>query len=237
MLMSIIAILITGGRASAKDNIAKNMCFPIEDATERLKVAGLKAERRDNIDSFLEAHFVDMKKRFLPMALYLKHDGIRDSFVVSESGEVENFHTKVLAASSQALICGLKREDGKIGIAISPSVQFIKKSGRHTMKDILDGLKDGKSHHKKNVGGAKAMFVPKMTHIAIVYDDVDVVPYVSSVTGGVRYPVELETYGEMQVIEVEALEESNAETIIIGGGPYKLFPVPSIKKMKSLGIN
>ena len=105
------------------------------------------------------------------------------------------------------------------------------------MAEILDGVKDGKSHHKKNLGGAKAMFVPKMTHIAIVYDSPDVVPDVSVTVNDESVPAVLEPYGEMWVIDVEALEHRNVETITIDGGFYKLFPVPSIKKMKSLGIN
>jgi len=40
----------------------------------------------------------------------------------------------------------------------------------------------------------------------------------------------------MWVIDVEGLEEIKTETLTIGGGSYKLLPVPSIKEMKSLGI-
>lgn len=48
--------------------------------------------------------------------------------------------------------------------------------------------------------------------------------------------MEPESYGEMWVINVKDLEDCNIEALTIGDGPYELFPVPSIKKMKSLGI-
>ena len=235
-LISVLAILALGCGAYAQEDLVSYGCFPVESATGRLKTAGLKTDRRNTVDSFLEAHFVDVETRSLPMKLYLKYNGRQEDFAVRENGEVEEFHLKVSGAPQGAVICGPKREDGKLGIIMSPSVQFINKSGQHTLTEILDGVRDGKSHYKKNVGGAKAMFVPKMTHIAIVYDDIDAVPNVTAVTSGLRAPVELQTYGEMQVIDVEALEDSNAETITIAGGSYELFPVPSIKKMKSLGI-
>ena len=80
------------------------------------------------------------------------------------------------------------------------------------------------------------MFVAKMTHVAIVYDVPDAVPTVSVIPNGASIPVEPESYGEMWVINVKDLEDSNIEALTIGDGPYELFPVPSIKKMKSLGI-
>lgn len=104
------------------------------------------------------------------------------------------------------------------------------------MIEILDGMRDGRSHHKKNLGGAKAMFVPKMTDIAIVYNDSTTVPDVSAAAQGKRAPVKPESYGDMWVIDVKTLKDNQAETLTIGGGSYQLFPVPSIKKMKSLGI-
>lgn len=171
------------------------------------------------------------------MTLYLKQGGSRDDFVVSQNGDIEEFHAKVFAATEEAMICGAQRADGKIGIIMSPSVQFINRSGQHTLTEILDGLRDGKSHYKKNVGGAKAMFVPKMTHVAITYTDALTIPDVSANAGGVSTPVKLEPYGEMWVIDVKALKKGKVETLTIAGGSYALYPVPSIKKMKSLGIN
>ena len=227
--------MITAG-AYAQDDVVADTCFPIESASGRIKAASLEPDRRDTVDTFLEAYFADVEKRSLPMKLYLKHDGTRKHFVVNEIGEVEDFHTKVLGAPDEAVICGSMREDGKIGLGMSTSVKFKTNSGIHSLTEISDGVRDGKSHYKKNLGGVQAMFVPRMTHIAIVYADADAVPNVSAVTSGLRVPVEFETYGEMLVIDVEALEQSNAETITIGGGLYELFPVPSIKKMKSLGI-
>lgn len=235
-LISIFVVLMTSGRAYAQDDVVADTCFPIERASGRIKAASLEPDRRDTVDTFLEAYFADVEKRSLPMKLYLKYDETRDNFVVNESGEVEDFHNKVLSAPRDTKVCGTTQKDGKIGLGMSPSVRFKNKSGMHTLKGILDGVRDGKSHHKKNLGGVQAMFVPKMTHIAIVYDDVDAAPNVSVVANGLSVPVELETYGEMLVIDVEALEDINVATLNVGGGSYELFPVPSIKKMKSLGI-
>lgn len=231
-----LAVLILIGDAYAQDNLFAESCFPIKTASDRLKAATLKPDRRDTVDSFIEAYFVDVEKRSLPMKLYLKYNGTREDYVVSESGEIEAFHRKVFSAPPEALICGPARKDGKIGLGMSTAVRFKNRSGMHTMTEISDGVQDGKSHHKTNLGGAKALFVPKMTHIAIIYDAADTTPNVFSIVNGKSSPVVLKPYGEMWVIDVKALEDSKAETIIIGGGSYELFPVPSIKKMKSLGI-
>ena len=211
-------------------------CFPIKTAMSRLKAAELKPDRRDTVDSFLEAYFAEAENRSLPMKLYLKYNAARNEFVVSPGGEVEDLHSKILAAPKDAEICGLTREDGKIGIVMSPSVRFINNSGIHPLTEILDAVRDGKSHHKKNLGGVQAMFVPKMTHIAIIYDDPAAVPKVSAIVNGASIPVQPDSYGKMWVIDVEGLEEIKTETLTIGGGSYKLLPVPSIKEMKSLGI-
>ena len=232
----LIAALIIGSAAHAQENATSESCFPIERALNSLNADSLKPERRDTIDSFLEAHFFEIEKRSLPMQLYIKHADTRDDFVVSPDGAVEAFHTKVLAASKEASICGPMKENGKIGIGMSTSVRFKNKSGTHTMAEISDGVKDGKSHYKKSVGGAAALFVPKMTHIAITYQVPDVTPNVSAIIDGETTPVTPEPYGDMWVIDVDALEDSEVETIRIEGGPYELYPVPSIKKMESLGI-
>ena len=233
----ILTVLTMGHGSYAHDTQIADTCFPIKNASDRLKTVSLKPDRRDTIDSFLEAYFVDAETRSSPMKLYLEYNETRDDFVISETGEVEDFHTITLGAPDEAIICGPMREDGKIGLGMSTSVRFKSSSGVHTMTEISDGVKDGKSHHKKNLSSAKALFVPKMTHIAIIYDDVDAVPNVFAIANGKSISVTPEPYGEMWVIDVDVLKDSNAETITIGGGTYELFPVPSIKKMKSLGIN
>jgi len=237
----LIANLLAGGGAYAQDTPAAEKCFPVKTATDNLKAASLKPEKRDHVDSFLKAFFADVETRSLPMKLYIKSDDAREDFIVRETGGVQDFQAKILAASPEAQICGLAREDGKIGLGMSTSVRFKNQSGTHTLAEILDGLKDGKSHHKKNLGGAKAMFVPKMTHIAIIYDDPlyddsGAAPVVTAIAGGETTPVALERYSNMWVADVDSLEDSDVETITIGGGTYELHPVPSIKKMKALGI-
>lgn len=236
-LMPILAVLIIVDGAYAQETLISDRCFPVKSASDRLRTNNLKPDRRDTVDTFLEAYFVDAKTRRSPMSLYLKHDEMRDDFVVSESGKVEDFHTKVMGAHNEASICGPTRKDGKIGLGISTSVRFKNRSGTHTITEISDGLKDGKSHFQKNLGGVQAMLVPKMTHAAIIYDVPDTTADVSAIAKGESVPVTLEPYGEMWVIDLETLKDSHVETITIGGGFYELFPVPSIKKMKSLGIN
>ena len=223
--------------AAAEDKIIAETCFPVERAFALLEDAStLDANRRDTVDTFLQAYFVDVETRTSPMTLYLKYEETRDSFAVNESGEVKGFHHKISNAPNEAIICGTSQEEGKIGLGMSTSVRFRSNSGVHTLSEILDGVRDGKRHYKNNLGGVQAMFVPKMTHIAIIYDDVETLPNVSAISNGESISVELEPYGEMLVIDVEALAGSNVQTLIVKGGTYELLPVPSIKKMKSLGI-
>jgi len=218
-LIPLFAILMTGGGAYAQGTLIADTCFPIERAFDILKSSSLQPTRRDSVDSFLEAYFIGPETRESAMQLYLQHDGTRDDFVVSKNGEVKGFHPKVLSAPDDTMICGQTRQDGKIGLGMSTSVRFKSSSGLHTMAEISDGVKDGKSHHKKNLGGAKALFVPKMTHIAIIYEAPDVAPEVSAIASGESVRVTLEPYGEMWVIDVALLEDSKVETITIGGGP------------------
>lgn len=132
-LISVIAILTIGSKAFAQDGLQDDplteACFSVEHAIKRLKTPRLTPDRRDNVDTFLEAHFVDVETRSLPMKIYLKHEELREDFTVSEHGEVENFHAKIITVPRMAVICGLMRQDGKIGIIMTPSVQYINRSG------------------------------------------------------------------------------------------------------------
>ena len=236
LLIQFFAMLIYASVSHAQDTLLADACFPVENATNLLKVTNLKSDQRDTVDSFLEAYFVDVEMRSLPMKLYLKYDGSRDEFFVNEKGQVLDFHAKVLDAPKYANICGLTQTSGKIGVAMSTSVHFKNRTGMYTFAEIFDGLKDGKSHHKNNLGGIKAMFVPRMTHVAIIYDNREISSNVSVSVNGSNIDVETTSYGEMHVIEAERLKELKPDFLIIRGGPYNLFPVPSIQKMKSLGI-
>jgi len=223
--------------AVASDEIYADTCFPVERAFAGIAdAASLDADRRDSVDSFSGAFFQDAENRTAPMTLYLKENETLDDFVISESGEVKDFHQKITTVSEATVICGASWAEGKIGLGLSSDVRFKNSSGVHTLPEILDGVRDGKKHHKKNLGGAMALFVPKMTHVAIIYDEPETTPNLSANVDSSSVPLKADPYGEMWVIEVKILENMKAETLNVGGGPYRLLPVPSIKKMKSLGI-
>lgn len=212
-------------------------CFSIDTVSKMYKkLDNIKASRRDSVDTVIQAYFADADTRVEPMTVYIKDGEQRDDLVIKEDGEVADFYAKTRTLPKSAEICGQARADGKIGLGMGTDVQFKSTSGTHTMAEIIDGIGDGKSHYKKMLPGPMAMFVPKMTHVMLTYDALDTVPNVTAMVAGAAQPVSMELFGKAHVIDVETLKVMNADSLVIVGGPYTLSPVPSIKKMKSLGF-
>ena len=88
VLIQMVVLLILVSVSYAKGTPIADTCFPSENATNQLKVTTLNSDQRDTVDTFLEAYFVNVEKRLLPMKLYLKYDGSRDEFFVNEKGQV-----------------------------------------------------------------------------------------------------------------------------------------------------
>ena len=223
--------------AQAADTSPSEKCFPAEQVTKMFKkIDSLKASRRDSVDTMVQAFFVNVDARTEPMTFSIKDGDQRDDFIVKEDGTIVDFYRKTRSLDEDAEFCGTTRADGKIGFGMGTDVQFKNTSGTHTMAEIIDGVRDGKSHYKKTVPGPMAMFVPKMTHVMLTYDDLDTVPNVTAMAAGAAQPVSMEMFGKAHVIDLETLKTMGADTLVIGGGSYTLSPVPSIKKMKSLGF-
>ncbi|WP_371396051.1 hypothetical protein [Fretibacter rubidus] len=223
--------------AVAEDIPETEKCFSVDSVSKMYKkIDKLKDSRRDSVDTVVKAYFADAQTRAVPMSLYIKNGDTRDMFEVSEDGEIKEFHSKTKMLPDTAELCGATRADGKIGMGMGMDVQFKSASGTHSMAEVMDGLKDGKSHYKATLPGPMAMFVPKMTHAMVTYEDLDTPPDIKASVNGAVINAPVALFGKAHVVDVDALEEMGAESLIINGGPYTLAPVPSIKKMKSLGF-
>jgi len=104
------------------------------------KLKALPAEKRDTIDTRLNA-FVKIKDDgALPLRLYYT-DG----------------------NSTPNDVPGLNFE-------IDVATTFLDKDGLHALTDLQDGVADGKAHFKALYGGgARNFFIPKATHIMVTY--------------------------------------------------------------------
>jgi len=217
---------------------AEETCFPVTKVQKVYsKFDKLKPEHLDTLETRLTASFVDPSIGLDKMVLFSKIGSKRDDFTVTEGGKILEFQSKTQSLPETAEICGLSNADNKIGLGMGTDVVFKNKSGRFSIAELKDGIKDGKAHYKVMLPGPMAMFVPKMTHVMVAYDPIETPSDIRAVVDGQTVTnLPIEVFGGAHVISVAALEEMGVESLYVHGSNFELSPVPSIKKMKSLGF-
>ncbi len=142
-----------------------------------------------------------------------------------------------LCAEDQAR-AGQVRTENAVEFDVDLDIKFKNASGLHSLFELEDGAKDGKSFYKKMMPGPMKLLVPKMTHVSVSYKDEDVPAIIRAMKdGAVIDGLIAEPFGATYVISLEQLEDLGADALSIEGGAYILETSPSIKKMKSLGFS
>ena len=215
-------------------------CFDAGWVSSKLrKLATLNADKTDTVGVSPSARYIlDGSTQHYPERVYIKDQGEQTEFPVSLDGRLLGFE-KISSASDDVEFChydpkraGLPFDADGIKLNINTEIQFHNQSGAHSLDEIKDGLKDGRSHYKK-IAGALSIVVPKMSHIMIEYEDetlaLDFIAMKSGTPLTDTVPV---IFCGSPMIKVKDLEDIGADGIIISGGDYTLLPVPRLAAMK-----
>lgn len=218
-------------------------CLPAEDIIKLFsKFDGLKPERRDTLEAALAARFIADTPP-MPDRLYMKDDGVETPFTIEADGQISDF-SKLKKGSKDTELCvddpsraGLNRKDDGLSFSIDFDIKFKNSGGSHSLAELEDGTDDGKSFYKKLFPGPAKLLVPKMTHVAVTYKDKAAIPDIQAMKADAALQgLIIAPFAGMHVIDIAAFKNMGADALAISGGAYTLEPVPSIKKMKSLGF-
>ena len=236
------SVLATPLVASAEDSL-QEVCIPMEKLLKvQRKSEKIKASKRDTLELETSAQFQPREDNAPFPAFYSKEGDVTELFTVLASGEVVDFNDRLNALSKDGTVCAevpvIDGEKSKIGFNIGADIRFKNQTGPYTIAELQDGVSDGKTWYKLLFPGPLSVMVPKMTHVMVEYhDEVSSGEGIQFSTQGaaIANPL-IEEFGGTYVIALDAIEASGADLMTVSGGPFTLTPVPSIKKMKSLGF-
>lgn len=219
-------------------------CFPAENIIKFLsKFDKLKPEQKDTVDAFMTAKFEVSDDLGLPHRIFMRDQDKETVFEMLPDGQITDFdHIRHHPETSELCVEdpareGLPREEDGITFNVDFDVMFKQTPGSHTLESLEDGAKDGKSFYKKLVPGPARLLIPKMTHVSITYIDPETPQNIEAWQNDKPLSgLNIEPFGKTYVVSLEQLEDLGATELHITGGPYKLEPSPSIKKMKALGF-
>lgn len=239
----------TSAASETEDMAAGVKCMPAKKIIKLIrKFDDMKPEKKDTVSVTPAMQLKTDIGRTLPERVYMREGTIEHTFNIDQNGVVTDFarlgsmdKNGELCMQDQQLI---DKEDGESGIkfAMDFGINFKNTSGTHSIAELVDGAKDGKSHYKKMVSGPMAILVPKMTHMGVMYLDEnnEFVPKPAQIyatkNGKIIKGLLVEKFGDMFVVGLEDLQNIDADGLKIDGGNYRLTPIPSIEKMKKFGF-
>ena len=241
------ALLASNATASEAEDMAAGIkCLPAKKIVKLLrKFDGLKPEKRDTVSAFPEMQLTSSEGGSLPERIYFREGTAEHKFNMNKDGVVTDFarigtmnKKGELCMQGQQLIGKAKGASG-IDLSMNFDIRFKNTSGSHTVAELIDGTKDGKSHYKKLFPAPMSLMVPKMTHVGINYhndSDTTQQKIYAAKAGNELSGLLVEKFGNLFVVGIEDLQSLGADSLKIEGGKYELTPIPSIKKMKKFGF-
>lgn len=219
-------------------------CFPAKEIVKFFgKFNKLDADRRDTVDVYMPAQLKPRDGVGLPDRMFFRDGETQTDFAMSPEGHLTDF-AKIKDMPKSGDLCvyepdlaGQPMSENMFNFSMDLEILFKNRSGTHSLEELKDGGGDGKSFYKRIVPAPMRLMIPSMTHVSVEYLDPIAEADISALNN--EQPVEgliIERFGNGHIIEVEHLEVIGADTLVIGGGPYKLEPTPSIEKMKKLGF-
>jgi hypothetical protein len=239
----------TSAASETEDMAAGVKCMPAKKIIKLIrKFDDMKPEKKDTVSVTPTMQLKADVGRTLPERVYMRSGTIEHIFNIDKDGMVTDFSrlgsmdkNGELCIQDQQLI-GKEDSESGIQMAMDFGINFKNTSGTHTIAELVDGAKDGKSHYKKMMSGPLAILVPKMTHMGVMYLDENnefapkpALIYAAK-NGKIIEGLEVEKFGDMFVVGLEDLQNLGADGLKIDGGNYRLTPIPSIEKMKKFGI-
>ena len=221
-------------------------CFPAKFAVDLIKkFSNVKPSKTDVVAINMKPQFLIYDGGNLPDRYYLKRrDGSEAEFSIATDGAVPDFLSKVASAGKKDDLCiddkaraGLDADDESLYFEMGLTPYFHNTSGAHTLAELQEGAKDGRSLYKKMIPGAVRMFMPSTSHLSVKPANANTRPTIVALKDGVVLgTIDTVYYNEAYVFSCDVVEDMGADSIRIEGGPYRMAPVPSIKTMKKYGI-
>lgn len=241
----LLAAFMVPSAALAKDKLRGEVfCFPAKDVPKIVdKLKGVKQDRRDVVDVDINPKFIIKDSGVWPEQFYLQTDDSKiDIPVEKPSGLTPTFLDQAYTyPDSDVCVADKTRADRPeydegLYFEMGLSPLFHNRSGRHDMKDLKEGTKDGKTFYKKMIPSVVRMFMPDTDYLAVKYEDMRLSgAEIFARVNGQDIPLMAELYKEMHVISLETLENMKASALIVRGGDYHLQPTVSVKTMKRFG--
>jgi len=99
---------------------------------------------------------------------------------------------------------------------------FLNRSGEHSLEELTEGTKDGKSFYKKMVPGALAVIMPDTKYLAVRYDDFRRDAMIYARVKGKDVLLMPESFKDLHIVPLKSLKEMGATALVIKGGDYQL---------------
>ena len=87
--------------------------------------------------------------------------------------------------------------------------------GQHSLAELEEAAKDGKSFYKKMLPGALAVFMPDTDYFAIKMVDRKAVPMAKALSGEDEKSLELEAVNDMWVVSLDDIEDFEATHLAV----------------------
>ena len=236
-----IALMATSVFADdAPKPMGPEFCFPTEDITKTLaKFDGLKEKRRDRVGADFMISLDPEEGEALPERIEIRESDTARIVPFDEYNRSVGLTDMLRTTPEDAELCvvdpareGRMPEDMGYEFDFGMGVRFKSAMGTHSLAEIDDGLKDGRSHYKK-MAGAMGFMVPKFDHIAVAGRDEDNPPRVYALKGGVELgELGSSLFNGGRMIDVDVLEEMGADAIRIDADYYRMSPSPDEKTVR-----
>ncbi|GHA90035.1 hypothetical protein GCM10009069_11500 [Algimonas arctica] len=231
-------LLVTAAQAEdAPKPLSDEYCMPAGGIHDTIaKFDSIKPEKRDTVGPDLSLTFKLQENEIMPERVELRDADTVSPVQFNDKNRSIGFIDQLRAVSDAASLCIIDparadrtREDRGFIVDINMGVRFKDTPGTHSLSQIEDGMKDGRSHYKKMVG-AMGFMVPKFDYIAVAGEDDSAPPRVWATAEGVDLgEPDFELYDGARMVSIKALEKMGADGVRVEEGYYRMSPSPDAK--------
>jgi hypothetical protein len=237
MSLLMVGFPVSSNADDAAAPLEANYCRPIDGIVKTLaKFDSLEASKRDTVAAELTLILALDENELLPERIELRDGKTILPIVFGANNASIGFSDQLRKMSETASLCtidparaGRAQADRGFNTNMSMTVRFKDRSGKHSLTQLEDGLKDGRSHYKK-LAGAMGFMVPKFDYISVRGADGANPPRVWATTEGadVGEP-DYELYNGARLIALKTLEAMGADGVRIEDPDYRMSPSPDAK--------
>ena len=237
------ALLCAPTHAKDKELRGEIFCFPAKKVPKLVKKLGeVKDSRRDVVNVGLMPKLLIKDGGDWPERFFIRTDEKEiDIPFKKPSGETPSFLDAAKANPGGEVCVADKtraerpKYDEGLYFEMGLAPLFHNRSGEHSIAELTEGTKDGKSFYKKMVPGALAIIMPDTKYLAVRYDDFRGESMIYARVDGEDIPLMPEPFKDMHIVALKTLKDMGASALIVKGGDYQLQPTVSASLMKKFG--